>query len=161
DPTPPRLRISSSLSVGGEGRGEGPSSRTAVLASPAKGEPEMTTNSPQNQRNQSVIDELRAAGGNHPTMTLLILTTTGRKSGRAIVDPLAYQRDGDRLLIFASKGGADDHPDWYLNLVANPEVTVEVAGETYRARAKTLEGAERDLFYAKQAAASPVFGDYE
>src|SRR3954447_27043938 len=98
----------------------------------------MVSNSERNQRNQAVIDELRAAGGQHPTMTLLILTTTGRKSGRPIVNPLAYQRDGDRVLIFASKGGADDHPDWYLNLVANPEVTVEVEGETYRARAKIL-----------------------
>jgi deazaflavin-dependent oxidoreductase (nitroreductase family) len=112
-------------------------------------------------RNATVIDQLRANGGRDPERTLLILTTTGRKSGRPFTTPLAYQRDGDRVLVFASKAGAPEHPDWYLNLVANPEVTVEVLGETYQARATTLKGEERDRYYAKQAADSPVFGDYE
>jgi len=113
------------------------------------------------ERNQEVIDGLRANAGKHPTMTLLILTTTGAKSGRPFTTPLAYQRDGERLLIFASKAGAPRHPDWYYNLIANPEVTVEVNSETFTARATPLQGEERDRFYAKQAAASPVFGDYE
>lgn len=115
----------------------------------------------QNDRNRAVIDQLRASGGKHETMTLLILTTTGAKSGRPFTTPLAYQRDGARVLVFASKGGAPTHPDWYHNLVAHPEVTVEVDGEVYRARATTLRDEERNHFYAKQAEASPVFVDYE
>jgi deazaflavin-dependent oxidoreductase (nitroreductase family) len=115
----------------------------------------------QNERNQAVIDQLRANAGKHETMTLLILTTKGAKTGRPFTVPVAYQRDGDRVLVFASKGGAPTHPDWYLNLVANPEVTLEVNGETYQAGATTLHGDERDRFYKKQAEASPVFGEYE
>jgi deazaflavin-dependent oxidoreductase (nitroreductase family) len=121
----------------------------------------MVTRDERHARNQAVIDEMRANGGKREGMTLLILTTTGAKSGKPFTTPLAYQRDGDRLLVFASKGGDPKHPDWYLNLVANPEVTVEVLGETYQARATSLSGEERDRFYAKQVADSPVFGDYE
>ena len=121
----------------------------------------MVTRDERHARNQAVIDELRANGGKDPERTLLILTTTGARSGKPFTTPLAYQRDGDRLLVFASKAGDPKHPDWYHNLVANPEVTVEVLGETFQARATTLVGEERDRFYAKQVADSPVFGDYE
>ena len=121
----------------------------------------MVTTNEQHERNRNVIEQLRANGGNDPARTLLVLTTTGAKSGKPFTTPLAYQRDGDRLLVFASKGGAPRHPDWYHNLVANPEVTVEAAGETFKARATTLHGEERDRYYATQAADSPVFGDYE
>ncbi|MGE0058059.1 MAG: nitroreductase/quinone reductase family protein [Dehalococcoidia bacterium] len=121
----------------------------------------MVSRDERHARNQTVIDQLRANGGKHDTMTLLILTTTGAKSGTPFTTPLAYQRDGDRLLVFASNAGGPKHPDWYHNLVANPEVTVEVLGETFQALATTLVGDERDRFYAKQAADSPVFGDYE
>jgi deazaflavin-dependent oxidoreductase (nitroreductase family) len=121
----------------------------------------MVSRDERHARNQQVIDELRANGGRDTERTLLILTTTGAKCGRSFSTPLAYQRDGERLLIFASKGGDPRHPDWYHNLVANPEVTVEANGETFKARATTLHGEERDRFYAKQAADSPVFGDYE
>lgn len=121
----------------------------------------MVNRDERHARNQAVIDQLRANGGKHDTMTLLILTTTGAKSGKPFTTPLAYQRDGDRLLVFASKAGDPRHPDWYVNLVANPEVTVEADGETFEARATTLVGEERDRFYAKQVAESPVFGDYE
>jgi deazaflavin-dependent oxidoreductase (nitroreductase family) len=121
----------------------------------------MVSRDERHERNRQVIEQLRANGGNDPTRTLLVLTTKGAKSGKPFTTPLAYQRDGDRFLIFASKGGADTHPDWYHNLVANPEVTVEAAGETFQARATTLQGEERDRFYAKQAGDSPVFGDYE
>jgi deazaflavin-dependent oxidoreductase (nitroreductase family) len=121
----------------------------------------MVNRDERHTRNQAVIDQLRANGGKNETMTLLILTTTGAKSGKPFTTPLAYLRDGDRLLVFASKGGDPKHPDWYLNLVANPEVTVEADGETFKARATSLQGEERDRLYAKQVAASPVFGDYE
>jgi len=112
-------------------------------------------------RNGPVMEQLRANGGRDPERTLLILTTKGAKTGNPFSTPLAYQQDGDRYLVFASAAGAPKHPDWYRNLVANPEVTVEVLGETFQARATTLEGEERDHFYAKQAEASPAFGDYE
>jgi len=115
----------------------------------------------RHERNNAVIAQLRANGGQDPERTLLILTTTGRKTGKPFTTPLAYQQDGDRLLVFASKAGAPEHPDWYNNLVANPEVTVEALGETYQARATTLQGEERDRYYAKQAEASPAFGDYQ
>jgi deazaflavin-dependent oxidoreductase (nitroreductase family) len=121
----------------------------------------MVNRDERHTRNQAVIDQLRANGGKNETMTLLILTTTGAKSGKPFTTPLAYLRDGDRLLVFASKGGDPKHPDWYLNLVANPEVTVEADGETFKARATSLQGEERDRLYAKQVEASPVFGDYE
>lgn len=121
----------------------------------------MVTREERHARNAAVIDNLRANGGKHESMTLLILTTTGRKSGKPFTTPLAYQRDGERLLIFASNAGGPRHPDWYHNLLANPEVTIEVNGETYRARAITLQGEERDRFYAKQAEASPVFAEYQ
>ncbi len=119
-------------------------------------------NPTQRERNQAVIDYFRAnSGQNNRDMTLLLLTTKGAKSGKPYTTPVAYQRDGDRLLIFASKGGAPVNPDWYVNLVKNPEVTVEVGAEKYQAKAAPLKGEERDRFYAKQAEASPVFGDYE
>ncbi len=69
--------------------------------------------------------------------------------------------DGDRRVIIASKGGAPHHPHWYLNLVANPEVTVEVPGETYRARAVVAEGDERERLYRQQAELMPNFAEYQ
>jgi deazaflavin-dependent oxidoreductase (nitroreductase family) len=72
-----------------------------------------------------------------------------------------YLADDGRLLVFASKGGAPDHPDWYLNLVANPEVTVEVGQETFPARAVVLDGGERDERYAEQARRYPQFAEYQ
>jgi deazaflavin-dependent oxidoreductase (nitroreductase family) len=72
-----------------------------------------------------------------------------------------YLRDGDRLLVFASKGGAPTNPDWYYNLLAHPEVTVEVGPETYAATATVLSGEERDRLFAKQAGLYPQFGEYQ
>ena len=113
-------------------------------------------------RDQSVIADFRATNGRMTEgRPILLLTVKGRKSGREILKPLVYLADGDRRLIFASKGGAPSHPEWYLNLVANPEVTVEVGEEKYRARATTLTGEERDRLYARQVAAMPNFGDYQ
>lgn len=113
-------------------------------------------------RDQSVIADFRATNGRMTEgRPILLLTVKGRKSGREILKPLVYLADGERRLIFASKGGAPSHPEWYLNLVANPEVTVEVGEEKYRARATTLTGEERDRLYARQVAAMPNFGDYQ
>jgi deazaflavin-dependent oxidoreductase (nitroreductase family) len=113
----------------------------------------------------SIIEEYRAnagrLGGSWEGRDLLLLTTTGRRSGRPHTKPMVYTRDGDRLLVYASKGGAPDHPDWYLNLAADSRVVVEVGPDRYEAIATPLEGAERDREFAAQAARNPVFADYE
>src|SRR5438309_10449964 len=92
------------------------------------------------QRNIKVIEEFRRTGGQART---LLLTTTGARRGIERTVPLAYLSDGDRLLIFASRDGYDEHPDWYWNSRKNPLVTVEVGTEYYRARSTPLEGVER------------------
>jgi deazaflavin-dependent oxidoreductase (nitroreductase family) len=118
-----------------------------------------------NDRNRAVIDEFRANGGKvtiHPAGdSLALLTTTGAKSGRQHTTPLAYHRDGDRVIVVASKGGAPEHPAWYHNLRANPSVTLEVGAETYEAHAAVAEGEERDRLYRQQAAQFDSFNDYE
>ena len=118
-----------------------------------------------NDFNRSLIDEFRAHDGkvNGPFehAPLVLLTTTGAKSGREYTTPLVYKRDGDRLLVFGSKGGAPTHPAWFHNLVANPKVLVELPGERYEARAVVLDGEERDRLFDEQKAAMPAFADYE
>jgi deazaflavin-dependent oxidoreductase (nitroreductase family) len=115
--------------------------------------------------NAALIEEFRANGGKvtgrFEGRPVLLLTTTGAKSGRRITLPLVYLQDGERILIFASKAGSPRNPDWYHNLVANPTVTVEIGNETYDARAVILSGEERDRLYAKQVEAMPTFGDYQ
>jgi len=115
--------------------------------------------------NDDVIREFRAnegsVGGRWEGRDLLLLTTTGRKSGREHTTPMVYTRNGDRLLIYASKGGAPDHPDWFKNLVANPRVTVEVGTDRFEATATPLEGEERDRLFAEQAERWPRFGEYQ
>src|SRR5437764_13135299 len=97
--------------------------------------------------NENLIKEFRAnkgkVGGMFEGRPVLLLTTTGAKSGRRFTSPLVYLPDGERLLIFASKGGAPSSPDWYHNLVANPTVTVEVGSDTYEATAREVTGEER------------------
>lgn len=117
--------------------------------------------------NQQVIDEFRANGGRvggiFEGASMVILHTTGAKTGREIVSPLVYFGDGDgaAILIVASAGGSDRHPAWYHNLVANPHVTVEVGVETYPARAVVLATEERDRVFAEIVARSPGFGEYQ
>lgn len=115
--------------------------------------------------NRRIIEEFRAnggvVGGSWEGRDLLLLTTTGRKSGRAHTTPMVYTRDDDRLLVYASKGGAPTHPDWYLNLAADPHVVVEVDAERYDAIATPLEGEERDREFASQAERRPQFGEYQ
>ena len=118
-----------------------------------------------NDRNRAVIDEFRANGGKvtvHPAgHSLVLLTTTGAKSGRQHTTPLAYHEDNGRIVIVASKGGAPEHPAWYHNLKANPTVTVEVGTEKYEAEARVAEGEERDRLYRQQASQFESFNDYE
>jgi deazaflavin-dependent oxidoreductase (nitroreductase family) len=118
-----------------------------------------------NDWNQSVVEEFRAnngkVGGRFEGAPLLILKTTGAKTGRVHVSPMMYQADGDRFLIFASKGGSPTHPDWYHNLVANPRATIEVGDETFDVDAEVLTGEERDRFFAIQAERYPGFAEYQ
>jgi deazaflavin-dependent oxidoreductase (nitroreductase family) len=115
--------------------------------------------------NTQIIDEFRATagklGGSWEGRDLLLLTTTGRKSGKKHTTPVVYVREGDRLFVFASKAGAPNHPDWYFNLDADPHVVVEVGAEKYDAIATTLEREERDRVYAEQAAGNPIFQEYQ
>jgi deazaflavin-dependent oxidoreductase (nitroreductase family) len=112
--------------------------------------------------NRKLIDEFRANGGPEPPdRPLLLLTTTGARTGRTVTTPMMYIPDGDRLLVIASNAGAPRHPDWYHNLVAHPAVTVEVAGETYRARAAVPDLAERDRLFAEVCAKYPFFTDHQ
>ena len=119
----------------------------------------------RNDWNRQTIEAFRANGGKVGGMwegrPLLLLTTTGAKSGQRRTNPTMYLRDGDRLLVFASRGGTPTNPDWYYNLLAHPEVTVEVGAETYAATATVLSGEERDRLYAKQAGLYPQFAEYQ
>src|SRR5689334_5894941 len=116
--------------------------------------------------NQSVIDEFRANGGKvggyFAGANMLLLHTTGAKSGQPRINPVVYVPDGDRLVIIASKGGADSNPDWYYNLLANPNVAVEVGDEQFKARATAVtEEPERSRLYAKMVAHRSGFAEYE
>jgi deazaflavin-dependent oxidoreductase (nitroreductase family) len=117
------------------------------------------------QLNQSVIKEFREnqgkVGGPMAGMPILLLTMTGAKTGRTLVRPLCYSRDGDRVVIIASFGGAPRNPPWYHNLIANPVVTVEVGSEKFKARATQVNGAERDRLFDAQSKLMPFFADYQ
>jgi deazaflavin-dependent oxidoreductase (nitroreductase family) len=119
----------------------------------------------RNDWNHQMIEQFRGNNGNvggyWEGKPLLLLTTTGTKSGKRRTTPVMYLRDGDRLLVFASKSGAPTNPDWYHNLIAHPKVTVEVGSETYEAHATVLKGAERDRFYAEHADLYPQFKEYQ
>ena len=91
----------------------------------------------------------------------LLLTTTGRKSGKPQQLPLIYGRDGARYVIVASKGGAPDHPGWYQNLVARPAVELQVAADKFRARARTAEGAERERLWKTMTKIWPAYDEYQ
>ncbi len=117
---------------------------------------------PTNEYNQQLIETFRANNGAMPNGSpLLLLTTKGAKTGNVRVNPLAYTRDGDRYVIIASKGGYPTNPDWYHNLVADSEVTVEVDSKRFKARAVVVDGEERDRLFNAQAAVMPNFGEYQ
>jgi deazaflavin-dependent oxidoreductase (nitroreductase family) len=117
-----------------------------------------------NEFNRTVIDEFRQnggkVGGDFKGAPMILITHTGAKSGTTYTTPLVYTRDGDRYVIIASKGGAPAHPHWFRNLVANPDVTVEVGTERFSARARVAEGDERARLYRAQADLMPNFDDY-
>ncbi|MFQ5398857.1 MAG: nitroreductase family deazaflavin-dependent oxidoreductase [Anaerolineae bacterium] len=115
--------------------------------------------------NKAIIKEFRAndgkVGGAFADIPLLLLHTTGAKSGQERVNPAAYLVDGNRLVIFASNAGAPTNPNWYYNIVANPEVSVEVGAEQFRAQATIADGPERTQLFEKMAALNPGFATYQ
>ncbi|WP_067673516.1 nitroreductase family deazaflavin-dependent oxidoreductase [Nocardia miyunensis] len=117
------------------------------------------------EMNRKVIDEFRTnegkGSGIFADAPLILVHHVGAKSGIERVAPLVYFAEGERLFIYASKGGSDENPAWYHNLVANPETKVEVGTETFPVTAKVLQGAERDEYYAKMSAVQPQFADYQ
>jgi deazaflavin-dependent oxidoreductase (nitroreductase family) len=112
--------------------------------------------------NEKVIREFRAArDAGEASTDRLLLHHTGRRTGTERVNPLAYISVGDSWAVFASKAGGPQHPEWYLNLVANPRTTAEVGLGTVEVVARTAEGDERARIWAEQAEAQPRFADYE
>jgi deazaflavin-dependent oxidoreductase (nitroreductase family) len=129
---------------------------------------------PMAEFNKKVIDEFRSNGGNLSRQfaerleekllagaPMMIVTHQGAKSGRTYTSPLVYTRDGNRYVIIASKAGAPENPSWYHNLVAHPEVTVEIGSEKFKAKAREVKGEERDRLFNAQAKMMPQFNDYQ
>jgi deazaflavin-dependent oxidoreductase (nitroreductase family) len=115
--------------------------------------------------NAKIIEEFHAnegrVGGMFEGMPLLLLHHTGAKSGQSRINPLAYQHDGGRYVVFASKGGAPTHPDWYYNVKANPGVAIEVGNDTIDVVASEATGEERERLFRTQAERVPQFAEYE
>jgi len=118
-----------------------------------------------NDWNQQIIAEFRAnegrVGGPFEGAPMVLVSHTGARSGTVRTTPLMYLPDGEDIVIFASKAGAPDNPDWFHNLVANPEATAEVGSDTVQVRARVAEGTERDDLWTRQKAAYPQFQGYE
>ena len=118
-----------------------------------------------NNFNAKIIEEFRSRGGKVGGMfeksTLLLLHTTGAKTGKERVNPVAYRPDGDRYVVFGSKGGAPTSPDWYHNLRQNPQAHVEVGTETFDVVARVAEGEERERIWSAQKRDVPAFAEYE
>jgi len=115
--------------------------------------------------NAQIIEEFHSSegrvGGMFEGMPLLLLHHTGAKSGKSRINPLAYQDDGGRYVIFASKGGAPEHPAWYHNLIAHPNVSIEVGSEEIDVIASEATGEERERLFRTQAERIPQFAEYE
>ncbi len=121
--------------------------------------------SEMNDFNQRVITEFRSnqgkVSGQFAKMPLLLLTTTGAKTGRVLTKPLVYTMDAERIVLIASFAGAPKNPAWFNNLVANPVVTVELGSERFQARATVTSGEERERLYNSQAQQMSIFADYQ
>jgi deazaflavin-dependent oxidoreductase (nitroreductase family) len=112
--------------------------------------------------NRPVIESVRKSRGRTVWKSpLLLLTTKGARTGRTRVNPLNFSRDGDSYIVMASKGGSSTHPDWYHNLVADPDVTVEADGEKFAATARVSKDAERRRLLGIHTRAMPFFSAYE
>ena len=117
-----------------------------------------------NDFNKQIMEEFHAnagkVGGRFAGVDVLILTTTGRKSGQMRWNPLAYSKDGDRYVIVASKGGAPTSPDWYYNIVGNKSAVIEVGADVIKVEATIASGPERERLYAQHASTMPQFNEY-
>ncbi|MGF1429599.1 nitroreductase family deazaflavin-dependent oxidoreductase [Kitasatospora sp. LaBMicrA B282] len=117
------------------------------------------------QRNRLVIDEFRSrdgvVGGDFEGVPLLLLTTTGARSGEPRTMPMTYLRDGRRLVVFGANGGRPSHPGWYHNLLADPTARVEVGAEAHPVTAAVIEGAERERLWAQQLLHTPYFKGFQ
>jgi deazaflavin-dependent oxidoreductase (nitroreductase family) len=118
-----------------------------------------------NEWNLRIIDEFRAnagqVGGQFEGAPMLLLHSTGAKSGLERVNPMMYQADGENYAVFASKAGAPTNPDWFHNLVANPGASIEVGDRTITVVARVTEGDERERLWSRQKQRYPGFADYE
>ena len=118
-----------------------------------------------NDFNHKIIEEFRTnngkVGGPFEGAPLLLLHTTGAKSGQPRVNPVAYQKVEAGYAVFASKAGAPTNPDWYYNLLAHPQTTVELGGKTVQVAARVADGEERDRIWVQQKKVSPAFAEYE
>ena len=118
-----------------------------------------------NDWNAQIIAEFRKnhgkVGGNFEGAPLLLLHTIGRRSGKPRVNPVMYLKDGDRYFVFASKAGADSHPDWFRNLQEQPDVRIEVGDQTIDVHAEEIRGQERNRLYERQASIYSGFADYQ
>jgi deazaflavin-dependent oxidoreductase (nitroreductase family) len=118
-----------------------------------------------NDWNASIIKEFRRnagqVGGFFAGKPVLLLHHTGARSGTLRVNPLMYRKESDNYVVFASKGGAARHPDWFHNLKANPDAKVEVGNDSLEVTARIADPEERDTLYAKQAEEYPQFGEYQ
>ena len=117
-----------------------------------------------NEFNERVIKEFRSNGGKvgkpFENAPMILLTHTGAKTGKSYTTPLVYSRDGDRIVVIASKAGAPNNPSWYHNLVAHPTVTLEIGTESFKAKARVATGDERERLFNQQAAQMAVFNEY-
>ncbi|RZS40836.1 deazaflavin-dependent oxidoreductase (nitroreductase family) [Herbihabitans rhizosphaerae] len=115
--------------------------------------------------NEPIIEEFRAnrgkVGGRFADARMILLTTTGARSGQRRTTPMVYFPDGDRLLVVASNAGATRHPSWFHNVLANPDVTVETGEETYEATATPLDAGEREVAWARITSEVPGFTVYQ
>jgi len=100
-------------------------------------------------------------GGNFEGAPLVLLHTVGKRSGKLHVVPVMYLKDGERYLVFSSKGGAPTHPDWYHNLKAHPDIQIELGDDTVDVHAEEVEGHEHDALYERQATLYPQFAEYQ
>jgi deazaflavin-dependent oxidoreductase (nitroreductase family) len=120
---------------------------------------------PPSRGQEGVVTEFRARGGKvggyHASMQLLLLTTTGARTGQRRAVPLTYVPDGDRYIVTAGNAGSDRNPAWYYNLAANPDVTIEIGSESFEAVAVTADETEHQALYERFAAVYPQLGTYQ
>jgi deazaflavin-dependent oxidoreductase (nitroreductase family) len=117
-----------------------------------------------NEFNERVINEFRSNAGKvgapFANAPMILLTHTGAKTGKSYTTPLVYSRDGEHIVVIASKAGAPNNPSWYHNLIAHPMVTLEIGAERFKAKARVATGDERERLFNQQAAQMAVFNEY-